>query len=93
MLKRALGGALLLAASTAVSASEPVEYQSWVGGFGEIYYPDSDKPNPTGFLDDGNGFGAEFGFRIKPNWAARIEWSNLDLDTQNLNIDGLGRYR
>ena len=89
MLKHALGGALLLAASSSLCAAEPVEYQSWVGGFVEIYYPDSDKPNPIGFLDDGDGFGGEFGFRFEDNWAARIEWSNLDLETQNVNLEGI----
>lgn len=89
MLKRTLLGAVIMAASSPLLASEEVDYESWVGGFTEIYYPDSDKPDPMGFLDDGHGFGAEFGFRFEPRWAARIEWSNLDLDTQNLNLADL----
>ena len=93
MLKRALSAAFILAASGPLLASEKPDYEAWAGGFIEIYYPDSDKPDPMGYLDDGNGFGAEIGLRFKPNWAARLEWSHLDLDTVNANLmdlDGTG---
>lgn len=79
-------GMLIAVAGTGI-ASEKAPYKSWVGGFVEYYNVDSDKPKPLGYLEDGIGGGAEFGFRFKPQWATRIEFSALDIDT---NLDRLG---
>ncbi|MCC2617696.1 OmpA family protein [Aestuariibacter halophilus] len=65
----------------AQSADDAMPYQSWVGGFAEYYNADGDKPDPLGYLEDGHGIGAEFGFRFKPRWGVRLEWSELDIDT------------
>ena len=80
----AFGLAAILFSMTSL-ANEAPEYKAWVGGFVEYYSADSDKPEPLGYLDDGTGFGAEFGFRFAPQWASRIEWSHLDLDGDVIN--------
>ncbi|WP_416307677.1 OmpA family protein [Neptunicella sp. SCSIO 80796] len=64
-------------------ADDQIE-DGWVAGFIEYYNPDSDKPEPFEYLDDGHGIGAELGLRFSPRWAGRIEWSHLDIDA----IDG-----
>ena len=84
MKNNSLATALILSLIPAlVQANEPTEYEGWVAGFGEYYKVDSDKPLPSGGLDDGTGIGAELGFRFTPNWGARIEWSHLNLDSES----------
>ena len=76
----------LLIFSTSSLAQEPPPYKSWVGGFVQYYDADSDKPLPAGGLDDGKGFGAEFGFRFDPKWAVRFELGRLILDN-DVNVN------
>lgn len=83
MKKKTLALSILLAFAGNGFADEKPAYKSWVGGFIEYYNADSDKPDPIGYLEDGSGIGAEFGFRFKPQWATRLEWSSLDLDVDN----------
>lgn len=80
---------LTLATSPFLLATEQAEYQSWVGGFVERYIPDSEKPDPIGYLKSGWGLGGEYGYRFKPEWAVRLEASRLDLgvDKQKLGIN------
>lgn len=79
-------GLLLACAGNSSFASEEPAYKSWVGGFVEYYNVDSDKPKPLGYLEDGFGGGVEFGFRFKPRWAARLEFSALDIDTDTQRL-------
>ncbi len=81
MKKTSIALGLLLACAGNSFAAEDPTYKSWVGGFVEYYNADSDKPEPIGYLEDGFGGGVEFGFRFKPQWAARLEYSALDIDT------------
>ncbi|MBJ2136917.1 OmpA family protein [Paraglaciecola chathamensis] len=72
-------GILLAFTSGAFAQSAPVG-DKWVGGFGEYYKTDGELDGAPTFYDDGVGFGAELGFRFKPQWAARLEWSHLNID-------------
>ncbi|MCV2886608.1 OmpA family protein [Aestuariibacter sp. AA17] len=80
MFKKLLLSSILLGITSVAAASEKSEGNSWVGGFFEYYNPDGDKPLPNGYLDDGEGYGAEFGYRFAPDWAARFEVSKVKLD-------------
>jgi OOP family OmpA-OmpF porin len=71
-------------------AQEAPPYENWVGSFAQYYSPDSDKPEPLGYLDDGKALGGEVGFRFDPKWAIRFELSRLFLDMQGPNRPGFG---
>lgn len=77
---------ILLAFTGGAFAQSVPEGDKWVGGFAEYYKTDGELDGVPTFYDDGVGFGAEVGFRFKPQWAARIEWSHLNIDQTN----GLG---
>jgi OOP family OmpA-OmpF porin len=67
------------------SANVQAEQQSkdnekWVAGFVEYYVTDEAETGLPDFLDNGTGFGAEFGFKFTPEWAARLEVSHLNID-------------
>lgn len=83
MLKKSLAVVALMTTSCLSVAKDKPDYQSWVGGFAEYYNADSDKPLNPGKLQDGPGLGLEFGYRFSPEWAARLEWSRLDIDTKD----------
>lgn len=74
---------IAMSITPATYAKEKLEYDSWVGGFIEYYNPDNDNPEPSGYLDEGHGFGGEVGFRFTPEWAVRLEVSKLNLDTDH----------
>ena len=81
MNKRRLAASLMLVLATSASGQEEPAYDSWVGGFGELYNADSDRPVPGGNLDTGEGFGLEYGIRIQtrngqPGWNGPI--CNID---------------
>ncbi|GAC30513.1 OmpA family protein [Brumicola pallidula] len=76
--------------STNTLAQDAPPYESWVGGFAQYYSPDSDKPEPLGYLDDGKALGGELGFRFDPKWGIRFELSRIFLDMQGLNRPGFG---
>jgi OOP family OmpA-OmpF porin len=80
----------LVAISANALAQEAPAYENWLGGFAQYYSPDSDKPEPLGYLDDGKGFGGELGFRFDPKWAIRFELSRISLDMQGPNRPGFG---
>jgi len=69
-----------------LAANEIDVDQSWAAGFIELYSPDNTKP-AVNALDNGTGFGMEYGIHFNKNWAGRVEWSHLDLDG---NMDGEG---
>lgn len=76
--------------SLSVSAQERDTSKDWVAGYGLYYDVDGDKPAPTGGLDDGFGLGIEGGFRFTSNWAARLEYTYLNLDANAAGIDDSG---
>jgi len=79
----ALSLAVLSSSAFAQEASEP-EYKSWLGISGMYYDTDEERPFSEGTFDDGNengkGFTVEYGFRFTQSWAARVEFSSLQLD-------------
>lgn len=75
--------ALCMLPVTFVSAQQEPLTSAWIGGFGEYYKVDSDKPQSTDNFKDATGFGAELGFRFTPEWAARLEWSRLDFNSDS----------
>jgi OOP family OmpA-OmpF porin len=77
-------------ASLPSAAEDTVTEYDWLGIYGMKYMTDSDKPKPTGFLDDGQGFGFEAGWRFDADWAARISATYLDLDSTAAGGDGYG---
>ena len=71
--------------------ADSTDYKNWVGGFGEYYHPDGDKPDEIGggFLEDGAAFGGEFGIRFTPRWAMRLSAAKTSVDAaQNQYIRG-----
>jgi OOP family OmpA-OmpF porin len=76
--------------SANTQAQETAPYDGWVGGFAQYYSPDSDKPEPLGYLDDGKTLGGELGFRFDPKWAIRFELSRIFLDMEGPNRPGFG---
>lgn len=79
--------ALSLAVISSTSAfaqdsSEP-EYKNWFGLSGMYYNTDDSRPldlTDGGLYDDGRGVAFEYGFRFTQSWAARVEFTALDLD-------------
>ena len=76
---------ILSAIATALSANVQAQEQTqdnkkWVAGFVEYYSTDHAETGLPDFLDNGIGFGAEFGYKFSPQWATRLEVSILDID-------------
>jgi OOP family OmpA-OmpF porin len=66
----------------AQDSSEP-EYKKWFGLSGMYYNTDDSRPldlTDGGLYDDGRGVAFEYGFRFTQSWAARVEFTALDLD-------------
>ena len=66
----------------AQDSSEPA-YQSWGGISGMYYNTDESRPlelTQGGTIDNGQGITFEYGFRFTQSWAARVEFTALDLD-------------
>ncbi|GGD72870.1 OmpA family protein [Lacimicrobium alkaliphilum] len=85
--------ALAVTLSFTASAADDQQYDQWFGGFIEYYDTDKNYPDNVNPYDNGDGLGIEYGMRINPRWAARFEWSSLDMDYQNSNNDVSGdRY-
>ena len=66
----------------AQDSSEP-EYKNWFGLSGMYYNTDDSRPldlTDGGLYDDGRGVAFEYGFRFTQSWAARVEFTALDLD-------------
>jgi OOP family OmpA-OmpF porin len=93
MKKISLAASILFALSTQASAEPAKEGDKWIGVFGEVYSTDSEKSGFPDYLNDATGFGAEVGFRFKPQWAARLEFSHLDINVKSPGNDTSGnRY-
>lgn len=91
-MKRSLLFAAVALATISINATaqDAPPYENWVGGFAQYYSPDSDKPEPLGYLDDGKALGGEIGFRFDPKWGIRFELSRIFLDMQGPNRPGFG---
>ena len=66
----------------AQDSSEP-KYKNWFGLSGMYYNTDDSRPldlTDGGLYDDGRGVAFEYGFRFTQSWAARVEFTALDLD-------------
>ncbi|MDT0596185.1 OmpA family protein [Glaciecola petra] len=84
-----LTAALLSASVFVTNAQEAPPYENWVGGFVQYYSADASKIEPIGGLDDGEGFGAELGFRFDPSWAVRFEIGRVLIDSDPDNRGAL----
>ncbi len=81
MKKLLICSAVAFALSANVQAEEHnKDNEKWVAGFVEYYSTDKAETGLPDFLDNGTGFGAEFGFKFTPEWAARLEVSHLNID-------------
>ncbi|GGW83609.1 OmpA family protein [Alteromonas halophila] len=78
----------LLSAPVFAQQDDAPDYDSWIGLFGTKYSTDEDRDAP-GIVDDGKGMGLEYGFRFTQSWAARIEYTALELDY----VDGTAAER
>ena len=64
----------------AQDSSEPA-YKSWFGGSAMYYNTDQSRVFNQGVADDdGVGLTVEYGFRFTQSWAARVEFTALELD-------------
>ena len=79
----ALSLAILSSSAFAQDASEPA-YKSWLGISGMYYNTDAEHPFSKGVFDNGNengkGASIEYGFRFTQSWAARVEFTTMQLD-------------
>ena len=75
----AISLAVLSTTAFAQDSSEP-EYKQWFGLSGMFYNTDPGRPLTEGVYDDGQGISFEYGFRFTQSWAARIEYTDLELD-------------
>ena len=69
--------AVMSAPSIAQESTKP--FDSWIGLHGMYYNAESEKPADD-FMDDGFGFGGEYGWRFNDDWAIRAELTALDVD-------------
>jgi len=84
---------LLILSAIAASLSANVQAQSsdsekWVAGFIEDYSTPKAESGFPDFLDNGVGLGAEFGVKLTPSWAVRIEASQLFIDASPADVTG-----
>ena len=84
---------VLSAIAAALSANVQAQEQNkdnekWVAGFVEYYSTDQSETGFPNYLDNGTGFGAEFGFKFSPEWAARLEVSHLNIDASPSDKSG-----
>lgn len=82
MKKLLVASAIALAMTASAQAESNKEGEKWVGGFFERYSTDHADSGLPYYLDNGNGIGAEFGYRFKPQWAARLEISSFDINAK-----------
>ncbi|MDU0353142.1 OmpA family protein [Paraglaciecola aquimarina] len=80
MKKLLVASAVALAMAASAHAETNKEGEKWVAGFVEYYSTDQAETGAPFYIDNGMGLGVEFGFRFKPQWAARIEAAALDID-------------
>ncbi len=86
----ALSLAVLSSTHAFAQESEEPAYKSWGAVSGMYYNTDESRPNDlTGnrVTDDGQGMTFEYGFRFTQSWAARIEFTALDLDYTDSSDD------
>ena len=79
----ALSLAVLSSTSAFAQDSSEPEYKNWFGLSGMYYNTDDSRPldlTDGGLYDDGRGVAFEYGFRFTQSWAARVEFTALDLD-------------
>ena len=82
MKKLLIVSAVAAALSANVFAQESnKENTKWVAGFVEYYSTDHGETGFPDYLDNGYGFGIEYGYKFTPEWAARIEASSLRIDS------------
>lgn len=82
MKKLLIVSAVAAALSANVFAQESnKENKKWVAGFIEYYSTDHGETGFPDYLDNGYGFGIEYGYKFTPEWAARIEASSLRIDS------------
>ena len=80
---------LLLLGAVAVALSTQVQAEAndkWVAGFAEYHII-----NSADFLNNGTGVGVEFGIKSDSNWAARFEFSQLNIDIKGEFLDKSGK--
>ena len=76
----ALSLAVISSSVFAQETAEP-EYKQWFGVSGMYYNTDQSRVFADGVADqDGRGITLEYGFRFTQSWAARLEFSKLQLD-------------
>jgi OOP family OmpA-OmpF porin len=90
MKKLSIATSILLALSAQVLADPGKEGDKWIAGFAEYISTDQEVSGFPDYLSGGTGFGAEFGFRFKPEWAGRVEYSHLNINAGPLGTDQSG---
>ncbi|WP_137165656.1 OmpA family protein [Salinimonas lutimaris] len=75
--------AVMSANSFAQEDTSGKAYDSWIGLYGMYYNAEETKPADD-LMDDGFGFGGEYGWRFDENWAIRGELTALDIDYQQV---------
>lgn len=87
-MKKLLVASAVALAMTSSANAESKQEKSWVGGFLEYYSTDNAVSGAPNFIDDGKGIGAEFGFKFKPEWGFRLEYSALDISASPDDASG-----
>lgn len=86
--------ACLALATSLLSANVVAETQTgpYINVFADFYNADWDNisAQPNTSVGESYGFGLDFGYRIDPNWAARIELAKQDFSIKNTNSSKSG---
>lgn len=90
-MKKSLLAVSLLAALTTNAIAQD-DYESWLGGFGELIKIDEDKTINGNPYDISSGIGIEYGFKFQPEWAARFEISKINLENDVFGDESADRY-
>ena len=90
-MKKSILAVSLLAALTANAFAQD-DYESWFGGFAELNKIDDDKTINGNPYDISSGIGIEYGFKFKPEWAARIELSKINLENDVFGDESADRF-
>lgn len=88
----ALSLAVIASTNAFAQDSSAPAYQQWGAASGMFYNTDVSRPlslTGDGTIDDGYGVTFEYGFRFTQSWAARVEFTTLELDYSS-DVDDSG---
>ncbi|MGJ8679577.1 OmpA family protein [Paraglaciecola sp.] len=93
MKKLLVASAVALAFTSAANADSNKDVEKWVGGFYEYYSTDHAETGAPNYLDNGESFGVELGYKMPSNWGVRFEVAHLSIETNEPNLGKVSTNR